>query len=138
QCEIQRIPSRGGIYRLARDLPRFGIHYRELRLIVQHLLVMRNAPFDVGGIAMEPAAYMVMYAAARHRSQCPERHIECRAVALAGIGTQQKLERHGPWKLRRTAKPAVFTVVTRHRLTKDTVQKTTLQPCPGSARFMHR
>ena len=63
---IERIARDFFEERLARDLERFEIRHRQLRLVVEHFFEMRNVPVTVDRIAVEPAAKMIMHAARRH------------------------------------------------------------------------
>src|ERR1700679_440756 len=50
--------------------------FKDLRVVVEHLLEMRHEPYRVGGVARVAAAEMVVYAAGVHR-------LEHRAQRLA-------------------------------------------------------
>ena len=65
-----------GVERIVRDLKRFQIGDRELRLVVEHLFEMRHEPALVHRIAMKAAAELIVHAAVGHRAQRVERHVE--------------------------------------------------------------
>ena len=63
------------VERISGNLCRLDVRDDELRLVVEHLLEMRDAPVAVDGIAMETAAEMVAHTATRHGPQRQQHHI---------------------------------------------------------------
>ena len=88
-----------------------GVEAGELRLVVEHLLEMGNAPARVGGVAVEAAADLVVDAPVRHR---PQRVVDdgCGvSAALRHPGMQQEFEVDRRRKLRGAAETSVSAVV---------------------------
>ncbi len=52
--------------RIACDLPGMEVSPRELGIIVEHFLEMRNSPKIVGTVTREAAADRIVHSAARH------------------------------------------------------------------------
>ena len=84
---------------LAGDDPGVQIDRREQRVVVEHLLEVRDEPLLVDGVAVEAAAHEVVHAAGRHRVERLRRQLPLAAA-------EQELERRGRWELRRVAEPA--------------------------------
>ncbi len=74
------------------------------RVVVQHLLEVGDDPARVHGVAREPAADLVVHAAAGHGAQGLEAHAPLAA-------RQQELDRRGGRELGRAAEAAVLGVV---------------------------
>src|SRR6266403_4477080 len=62
--------------RFASDLERIEIRGGELGLIVEHFFEMRDVPVGIDGIAVEPAAQMIMHSAGRHLAQSEKIHLQ--------------------------------------------------------------
>ena len=97
---LQRHPAGEG--RPGRPPP-VGVHPQQQGVVVQHLLEVRHDPRLVHAVAGEPAAELVVDAAARHRLQRPLRHGE----GLGRAAPEQELQHHGRRELGRAAEPAV-------------------------------
>jgi hypothetical protein len=79
-CEValdvgQRVGRHVGEERIARHLRRLQIREDELRLVVQHLLEVGNAPVAIHRVTMESAADVIAHAAERHRSKRYQHHV---------------------------------------------------------------
>ena len=75
------------------------VRRNEQRVVVEHLLEVRDEPLAVDGVAMEPAADEVVHAAERHRV---ERLLDQLVLATP----EKKLERRRGREFRRAAEPA--------------------------------
>ncbi len=111
----ERVLGNRGIEVLAGGLGRFEIREHQLRLVVEHLLEMRNAPLRVHGIAVKAAADMIAHPAERHRAQRVRRHAQRRLAEVAPgraarVLAQEKQQLRRPRKLRRIAESAVALV----------------------------
>ena len=93
--------------RVAGDLVGGGVGAGELRLVVQHLLEVRDPPEAVHAVTVEAAAQVVVHAAARHRVQRHPRHLQGALARGAPIVLQQRREHHRTRELRRRAETAV-------------------------------
>ena len=71
----------------------------EERVVVQHLLEVRDEPFTVDRVAVEPAAHEVVHTAERHR-------VECLLDHLGLAAPQQELEHGRRRELRGSAEAA--------------------------------
>ncbi len=96
QREVEDASRNGGVETIVRNLIGLAIDNSELRLIVEHLLEMRNAPLRVDGIAMEAPSNLIVDATPRHPLQRSGRHIESPGLPGAGVRAQQELDRDGP------------------------------------------
>jgi hypothetical protein len=88
------------------DQPGVEVSGREERVVVEHLLEVRDEPGLVNRVAVEPAAQDVVHAAGSHSVQGRPHHRE-RVVAP---GSQQKLEVRRRRELGRTPEAAVLGV----------------------------
>src|SRR5947209_3059046 len=66
---IENVARDGFEKRIARNLKRFQIRDRQLRLVVEHFFEMRDVPIGVNGIAMETAAEVVVHSTGGHFSE---------------------------------------------------------------------
>src|SRR5439155_1109617 len=88
---------------LAAVLPPVQVGAREQRVVVEHLLEVRNRPCTIDAVTREASAELVVYAPARH---CMER----RQRQLALAAQQQEVDRRGRRELGRAAEAAVLGV----------------------------
>ena len=79
--------------------PAVQVHGGEQRVVVEHLLEVRDEPLPVDGIAVKAAADEVVHAARGHRVQCLHRRLQLTAA-------QEKLESRRRWELRRVPEAA--------------------------------
>ena len=95
------VARRGTSSVVARDLREVGAPGRlgrlevddgEQRVVVEHLLEVRHPPRGVDGVAVEPAAELIVDAARRHRVERADDHVERRRVARAAMLAQQEEE----------------------------------------------
>ena len=100
QRPVERLAANAAQPRLARHLPAVQVRAREQRVVVEHLLEVRDGPGRVDRVAGEAAPDLVVDPAAGHRAQRRQR---CLALAPH----QQELDRRGHRELRRAAKAAV-------------------------------
>ena len=73
------------IVRARRELPRMGVERGEQGVVVEHLLEVGDKPEGVGGVAMKPAAYLVVNPARRHFGHGELRHLQRRRFAGSGM-----------------------------------------------------
>jgi len=95
---------------VSRHLPGCQVHVRELGVVVQHLLEMRDLPCGVGRVTMETATQLIPDSTAHHPSECLLHHHEGGRCSGPPMVSQQKLEtrRHG--ELRSASKAAVLSI----------------------------
>ena len=97
--------------RIRGRLRRLDQREHELRLVVEHLLEVRDAPLLVHRVAVEAAADVVAHAALGHRHERRHHHVPPR-IATAGAGArdvpraQQEQQLGRARELRRSAEPA--------------------------------
>ena len=109
------VARRVGKLFVTRDLVGFQVGDGELRLVVEHLLEVRDVPARVGRVAVKAAAQMIVDAARRHVTQRGEVHLQ-RVLALgrvrpvAGVNAGEQVERDGLRELRGVAEAAVLGV----------------------------
>ena len=130
---------------LVRELPGLGKRDRQLCLIVEHLLEMRDVPKFVHRIPVKAAAEMVAHSSRGHFAQREESHCSgaMRFVAIrARREAQEEIEHRGPGKFGGAAKAAMFLVKAAGE-TLESVQERRLIPakfrtCGALARFGER
>ena len=86
-------------------------HRKQLPVVVQHLLEVRDHPIRVHRVTAEAAAELVVEAALGHARQRERGHVQRLQVRMVAVrrlppGAQQELEVHRMRELRRIAKPA--------------------------------
>ena len=99
--EVERLAAHALEQRVAGDLPGVQVGAGEQRVVVEHLLEVRDEPGAVDRVAGEAAADLVVHAAARHPAQGVQRH-------LALPAAEQELDRRGGRELRRAPEAAVL------------------------------
>jgi hypothetical protein len=104
QREVERLAAHALEQRLAGDLPAVQVGAGEQRVVVEHLLEVRDEPGAVDRVAGEAAADLVIHAAAGHPPQGVERH-------LALPAPEQELDRGAGRELRRGPEAAALGVV---------------------------
>ena len=82
----------------------------ELRLVVEHLLEVRNPPRGVDRVAVKAAADVIAHPPARHRLQGGDRDAARVDVAAASRLAEQEQQLGRPGELRRSAEAAVSRV----------------------------
>src|SRR6185437_1164690 len=95
QAVLDRLLGDLAIAVLARKQPGMQVGRHEQRVVVEHLLEVRDEPLLVDRVAVEAAADEVVHAARAHAVERAEREVE-RAAA------EQELDRRGGRELRRT------------------------------------
>ncbi len=88
-------------------LPGVQVRADEQRLVVQHLLEVRDEPLRVDGVPVEPAADVVVDPATGHAVERADHGAEGLGVAGRGPLVDQERQRHGLGELRCPAEPAV-------------------------------
>ncbi len=110
--QVRDGPVQGALeLRVARDEHGVGEILKQLGVVVQHLLEVRDAPLRVGRVAGEAAADLVEDPAARHGAQALDRHGASVDVAGAGMASQQEALVGGHRELGRAAEAVVLPVV---------------------------
>ena len=105
---------------ILRDLPGLRVGGEELRLIVEHLFVMRDVPVAIHAVAVEAAADVIAHAAVRHAAQGFGGHFHGPiALGLAGfvlllseatVNAHEQVEPRGARELRCAAKAALVVI----------------------------
>ena len=103
QRPVERLLRRPPQHGVAGDLPGVDVRAGQQRVVVEHLLEVRDRPGRVGAVAVEAAADLVEDPAAGHRPQREEAH---RRLAAG----QQQLDDRRRRELRRAAPAAVDAV----------------------------
>ena len=88
----------------SRDLPRVHVEAEQERVVVEHLLEVRDEPSLVGRVAVEPAAELVVHAAAGHPVERRRDELE-RVRRAPQLHPQAELQRHRLRELRRPPNP---------------------------------
>ena len=107
---VQRSGRDRAIPRVTGQCPSVHVHARQLGVVVQHLLEVRNEPLGVRRVAMEAATELVVHPAVGHRVKRPTCHRERPLIAGGGVAAQQELDRHRLRELRRPAPAAICRV----------------------------
>ena len=89
---------------------------REQRVVVEHLLEVRDEPCFVHCITSEAAAELVVDAAARHRAERLLRDRQGERRSRSSPVSEERVERHRLRKLWRTPKSTVAHVVVLRQL----------------------
>ena len=114
---VQRLRADPAQQIVARDLPPVQVGPRQQRVVVEHLLEVRDHPPRVHRVAREPAPDLVVHAAAGHGPERVQAHLQ---DAFAGQGIralsraaarEQELDRRGGRELGRAPEAAVLGVV---------------------------
>ena len=93
--QVVERPRRGlEVAGLTRDLPGVHIHARELRVVVEHLLEVRDQPAGIRGVAVETAAKLITDTARGHRVKAPARNVQWALPAAGRVAPQQRLDQH--------------------------------------------
>ena len=95
-----------GVLAVAGDLEGLQVGDGDLRLVVEHLLEVRDEPAVVHGVAMEAAAELIVHAAAGHLAQGEQHHVERFLVLGARVVAQQEVMHGDARKLGRAAEAA--------------------------------
>ena len=101
---------------VAGEHPRVQVRGDEQRVVVEHLLEVRDEPLRVDGVAVEAAADEVVHPAGRHPVERAERQLELAAP-------QQELDRRRGRELRRVAEAAPLRVELRAERCDRVVQQ---------------
>ena len=87
------------------------VEVHQLRVVIEHFLEVRHEPFGIDGIAMEPAADLVVHTAGGHPFAGVEHHLYGSIVFEPRAATQEKRRFARTRKFRRAAEAAVLRVV---------------------------
>ena len=127
QQVVERLLGYTAVEGLAGELVSVEVELRQQGVVVEHLLEVGDQPVGVGGVAMEPAADLVVDAAEGHRFQGLFRHLERLGLARAVVEAQQELQRHGLRELGCSAEAAVGGIVERGQASVRLSQQRLLQ-----------
>ncbi len=105
QQMVERRLDHLAVTRIRGDLPGVQVGPGQLRVVVEHLLEVRDQPLRIGRIAGEAAAELVVDAARRHGVERSPRHVQRLDIAGAHEAAQEVLDGHRGRELRR-ATPA--------------------------------
>jgi hypothetical protein len=106
----QGFPRNQGKKRITGGLQRLQQNADELRLVIEHLLKMRNTPCSVNGVAVKSAAKMVIDSSFRHLPQGCRGHDGAVLAPLVPGHAEQERKDGGSGKFRRTPEPARIAV----------------------------
>ena len=95
----QHVPRTLGVHGLARHLMGLQQCPHEQRVVVEHLLEVRNQPFVVGAVAAQTAADLVVDAACEHFLERVFHHLQRFQISGAEVVPQQQLQSHARRKL---------------------------------------
>ena len=104
---VERACRRGQVPGVRRQRPGVQVHARQLGVVVEHLLEVRDEPRGVGCVAVEPAAELVADATGRHRVQAPPRNRKRSRVPRRRVPAEEGLDRHRLGELGRPSPAAV-------------------------------
>ena len=90
--------------------PGIGVHREQRRIVVEHLLEMRDRPFGVDAVSAETTAELIVDAALGHARERDRGDLECALVIARGVAAQAELELERMRKFRRAAKASVDAV----------------------------
>jgi hypothetical protein len=85
--------------RAPRGLPAFQIGEGQKRVVVEHLLEVRDQPVRIGGVAVKATTDLVVNASRRHPLEGERRQLESFGVARAAMEAQEKPDRKSCGKL---------------------------------------
>ncbi len=102
--------------RIAADLPAVQVGGNQQRVVIEHLLEVRDGPGRVDGVSSKAAADLVVDAAAGHRAQRAQRH-------LSFSPREQELDQRCLRELRRAAETAVARVIAPAQAVGRSVQR---------------
>src|SRR5438270_13099899 len=88
------------------ELPAVEVGPRQQRVVVQHLLEMRDEPVLIDAVAMKAATELVVHAAGGHRPQGVYAHLERGRGMGSRIAAEQHVDQHRLRKLWRATKTA--------------------------------
>ncbi len=101
-----------GEERIARDRPGVGVDAQQPRVVVEHLLEVRDGPLRIDAVAREAAAHLVVDPAFGHARERERRHLQRalaeRRVRLRGVAAQEEIDRLRMGELGRAVEAAVF------------------------------
>jgi hypothetical protein len=109
QQVVERLLGDAAVAIVAGDDPGVEIRRGEQRVVVEHLLEVRDEPLPIHGVPVEPAADEVVHAAGSHRVE-RRRHHRQRALVASQVHPQQELEHRGLRELRSVAPAAPLDV----------------------------
>ncbi len=104
---VERPGRDRAIPRVTGECPRVRVRARELRIVVEHLLEVRDEPLGVGRVAVEATAQLVMETAVGHRVERATSDRERPGVAGRDVAAQEELDRHRLRELRSAAPAAI-------------------------------
>ena len=106
---VERLLGHAAVALVAGHDPAVEIRRGQQRVVVEHLLEVRDEPFAVDRVPVEAAADEVVHAAGGHRVEGLRDHRQGLLVA-AQVHAQKELERRGGRELRRAAPAAPLAV----------------------------
>src|SRR5439155_18065738 len=101
-------PARGALEcNLAGRAPRVGVKRKQRRVVVEHLLEMRDRPFGVDAVAAEAPAELIVDASGGYALERRRDDFECALVVAQGVPAQAQLQIDRVRELRRGAEAPV-------------------------------
>ncbi len=101
----------------------------QLRVVVEHLLEVRDQPVRIGAVAGKAAAQLVANPAVGHGLERDGRHAQGFGILAATPGSQQELECHGCRELGGAAKATAPAVEGRRQTTHGGIELEVLRIC---------
>ena len=111
QHPVARLVRHPAGQRRAGAAPQVRVDPSEQGVVVEHLLEVRDDPGGVDRVPGEPAAELVVHAAAGHRLAGALGHLQRGCAAGPLVVAEQELQHHRRRELRRAAEPAAGRVV---------------------------
>ncbi len=104
---VEGLSRHAAVLARAGDLVGVQVDAGELGVVVEHLLEVRHEPALVGGVAVEPAAQLVVHPPAQHGVERHRRHLEQVRLAGGEVAAQHEVDDRGLRELGRPAPAAV-------------------------------
>ena len=108
---------------ITRYLENIEARLDQLCLVIEHLLKMRHSPLGIDGIAVEPAADLIVHPSRCHHRQRVRRHLPCVRVPRPVLITKEKHEDRRTGKLGACAETAVLGIIGRSHLIETAVEE---------------
>src|SRR4051794_16569397 len=100
-----------------------NVKSRRLRVVVQHLLEMRNAPIRISRIPVESSTNLVVHSAHGHLTAGVFNHFQRVGLSRSEVMPEQELKRHRGRELRRSAEATANRVIASRDGFKSRLQK---------------
>ena len=125
--EIERRLDDGAVPLLTGRPIRLEVGVRQLGVVVEHLLEVRDEPVRIGAVTGEAATKLVVDSAVGHRVERHRHHTKRLGIPAAVPRQQEELERHGRRKFGSATEAAVHGIETSRQATDRSIQLVTLR-----------